>query len=318
METHPPTPALGDPAQGGDRGSSLAFYLVVLWLAATSLWWFAALVDLPPTTPDWVVRARAICFGNGENGLPDRSGWLLLTVSPLSFLAVVFAVWGAELWADLLQRWRDARGRLVLLILVALLAWGGIWAGLRVADGLARGQAWRVSDSEPFPEYYPRLNQTAPAFELTDQRGGRVSLRDLRGELVFLTFAFAHCNTVCPVTVANVLAGARELEAPHRVAIVTLDPWRDTARSLPAIAAQWGLGERDLALSDSVERVGAVLDSYNILRQRDLNTGDVTHPPLVYVIDREGRIAYALNGPSKGWVREAGRRAAEPPSPAGG
>jgi protein SCO1/2 len=274
------------------------------------MWWFMALVELPPATPDWVLRARVICFGNGGNGLPDTSGWLLLTVSPLSFLGALFAIWGRELRLDVKKRWSGPGSRWGLLGLIALVALGALWSAARVSDGLARGAAWRLDSTEPLPEDYPRLNRPAPAFALTDQHGTRRALADLRGEVVLLTFAFAHCNTVCPVTVRAVLDGAKGVAAPHRVLVVTLDPWRDTARSLPAIAGQWGLGERDLALSDEVAQVSEVLDRYGIPRERDLNTGDITHPPLVYVIDPEGRIAYALNRPSAEWVREAGRRAA--------
>jgi protein SCO1/2 len=291
-------------------GGALPYYLVLGWLAATALWWFMALVDLPPTTPDWVLRARAICFSTGESGLPGLSGWLLLTVSPLSFLAALFTIWGAELQADLARRWREPPLRRGLLGLAALLLLGAVWSGLRIGNGLARGATWNAPLSGPMPAGYPRLNRPAPEIDLIGQHGGRVSLADLRGEVVLLTFAFAHCNTVCPVTLRSVLQGSEGIAAPHRVVVVTLDPWRDTARSLAPIAARWGLGERDLALTDDVPRVTAILDSYGIPRERDLNTGDITHPPLVYVIDPQGRIAYALNRPSAEWVREAGRRAA--------
>lgn len=296
---------------------SLPFYLLLGWFAATALWWFMALVELPPSMPEWVLRARVICFGNGENGLPDQSGWLLLTVSPLSFLGALFAIWGRELWLDVAGPGSGAGSRWGMLALAALVALGVLWSGSRISDGLARGAAWPDS-TEALPEDYPRQNRPAPEFSLMDQHGTRRALADLRGEVVLLAFAFAHCNTVCPVTVRAVLEGARGIAAPHRVAVVTLDPWRDTARSLPAIARQWGLGERDLALSDEVARVGAVLDAYGIPRERNLNTGDITHPPLVYVIAPDGQIAYALNRPSAEWVREAGRRAAAGPGSEGG
>jgi hypothetical protein len=39
-----------------------------------------------------------------------------------------------------------------------------------------------------------------------------------------------------------------------------------------------------------------MLDAWEVPRSRDLNTGEVTHPSLVYVIDREGRIAFAATG----------------------
>ena len=301
--------------EGGDPRSapfSLPFYVLLGWLLALALWWFTALVELPASTPDWVLRARSICFGNGENGLPNTSGWLLLTLSPLSFLGGLLVIWGRELGSDLARRWSGSVSRGGLLALAALVALGTLWSGSRIRHGLARRAEWSQVSSEALPEDYPRLNRPAPDFSLLDQHGASRDLAGLRGEVVLLTFAFAHCNTICPVTLREVLAGAEGITPPHRVAVVTLDPWRDTARSLPAIAEKWGLGERDLALSDGVAQVSAVLVSYGIPRERNLNTGDITHPPLVYVIGPDGRIVYALNRPSAAWVREAGQRAGAP------
>ena len=42
--------------------------------------------------------------------------------------------------------------------------------------------------------------------------------------------------------------------------------------------------------------VEAALDAWEVPRRRNERTGEVTHPSLVYVIDEEGRIAYASTG----------------------
>jgi hypothetical protein len=42
--------------------------------------------------------------------------------------------------------------------------------------------------------------------------------------------------------------------------------------------------------------VNDVLDAWNVARERDPRSGDVTHPPLVYVVDPSGRLAYATSG----------------------
>jgi cytochrome oxidase Cu insertion factor (SCO1/SenC/PrrC family) len=62
----------------------------------------------------------------------------------------------------------------------------------------------------------------------------------------------------------------------------------------------------------------AALDAWNIPRSRDLQTGDIVHPALVYVIDPEGRIAYALQGDPDALVELVRRASVEPgaaPSP---
>ncbi len=43
-------------------------------------------------------------------------------------------------------------------------------------------------------------------------------------------------------------------------------------------------------------------------RERDLRTGDVSHVPLVMVLDDEGRIVYRFLNPSVEWIVEAVRR----------
>ena len=64
----------------------------------------------------------------------------------------------------------------------------------------------------------------APAFDLVDQSGVRVSLAGLRGKLVVLTFLDAVCNTDCPL-IANQLAIADRRLGPlaDRVELVAVD-----------------------------------------------------------------------------------------------
>jgi cytochrome oxidase Cu insertion factor (SCO1/SenC/PrrC family) len=122
-----------------------------------------------------------------------------------------------------------------------------------------------------------------------------------------VTFAFAHCRSVCPLVVREAVgaqrllreraaSGALARERVPRVVVVTLDPWRDTTARLPHLAREWGLGEDGFALSGGVDEVNALLDRWGVARERDARTGDVAHPPLVYVLDAEGRIAFASTG----------------------
>jgi hypothetical protein len=45
-----------------------------------------------------------------------------------------------------------------------------------------------------------------------------------------------------------------------------------------------------------VAAVVAELDRWNVPMARDLRTGEVTHPNLVYVVDRTGMIVFATIG----------------------
>jgi protein SCO1/2 len=153
------------------------------------------------------------------------------------------------------------------------------------------------------PETYPRLDQPAPALSLVAQSGHTIQLAQFTGRPVLVTFAFAHCTTVCPVIVRQTLAAQAMLKGSAlypAVLIVTLDPWRDTPSRLPALAESWQLPRGDaFVLSGAVEQVERVLGGWNIPRTRNESTGDVTHPALVYVVDKNGRIAFASTGGSE-------------------
>jgi protein SCO1/2 len=114
---------------------------------------------------------------------------------------------------------------------------------------------------------------------------------------VFVTFAYAHCETVCPLIVQDVLKAQAEAAALNpAVVIVTLDPWRDSPARLAAIAAQWRLPRDAHVLSGDVAAVERTLDAWQVGRTRSAQTGEVTHMGVVYVLDRQGQVAFALTG----------------------
>jgi cytochrome oxidase Cu insertion factor (SCO1/SenC/PrrC family) len=156
---------------------------------------------------------------------------------------------------------------------------------------------------------HPRLDHEAPELGLVDQRGDRVALADLEGRPALVTFAFGHCGDICPVVVESARRARDDAWGSEGAAlvVVTLDPWRDTPPRLPDLAERWGLGPGDYVLSGEVEEVESVLDAWNVARQRDLRTGDLAHPPLVYVMDASGTIAFATLSGGGTLVQLAGR-----------
>ena len=273
-------------------------------LGLTASLWALALWPLPTDAPLWLARTRAVCFGTTSSGLPDASGWLVMTVQPGIMLSILVAGWGPALAESL--RWvaRGTAGRASLLAVALSLALGLAAAGWRVARASDRSSV-AVVDEEP-PATYPRLDRPAPPLGLVDQRGLTVSLARFSGRPVLVTFAYAHCQTVCPVIVHDVLTARRAAGRPRSgaergpssppVLVVTLDPERDVPARLPAIAAQWKLEGEELVLSGSVAAVEATLNAWGVARARDPQTGDVAHPRLVYILDGRGRIAYATTG----------------------
>jgi cytochrome oxidase Cu insertion factor (SCO1/SenC/PrrC family) len=237
-------------------------------LGLTAALWALALWPLPTDAPLWLARTRAVCFGSTSSGMPDVSGWLVMIVQPGIMLSILFTGWGAAL-ADGLRWWaRGPAGRASLLAVAAGLALGLGAAGWRVAG--ASDRPWATAPDDEPPASYPRLDRPAPPLDLVDQHGAVVSPSRFAGRPVLVTFAYAHCVTVCPVIVHDVLSARRTASTPAPVVvIVTLDPERDVPARLPAIAAQWKLGVDELVVSGSVAAVEAALDRWNVARARD-------------------------------------------------
>ena len=292
----------------------MPLWLFGAWLLIAMGWWGAAFYQLPQTAPGWLARAQAICFGLGPSGLPETYGWWELVLAPLSLLVALWAVWGRDFLViarTLLKRWpwRLAVG----LMAIAVVTEVG-WISLRIMDGLSASRIpTYAATAGPFPTTYPRTHQLAPQIPLTDASAKPFRLENLRGSPVVLTFAYGLCDTICPVLVHRAKEGLL-LAKEHnpQLVVVTLDPWRDRVSALPGIAKQWKLETEATLLSGSVESVEAVLDAYRIPRSRDPYNGEVAHPPLVFIIDPFGRLAYTLSNPSPQWMAEAVRRVMEP------
>ncbi len=267
-------------------------------LVITAGWWALALWPLPSDAPVWIERARSVCFNTTESGLPDLSGWLLLTGQPLGMFALLLVGWGPSVRGSLRRLWAGARGRIVALAALALVAAGGVATGVRVAT--ARIPDPVLAGGVP-PESYPRLDRALPPMDrLVDQHGRAFDPERLAGRYAMVTFAYGHCRTVCPMVVRAArntrdrLAGRRDFV----LLVLTLDPWRDTPGRLPALAERFGLDEEagDLLLGGAVADVETALDAWNVPRVRDAATGDLTHPALVYLVEPDGTVAYASTG----------------------
>lgn len=293
------------------KGASLlSFTLLLSWGAITTTWWWLAFARLE-AAPEWLRRTQSVCFGTLPNGLPDTYGWMTLILAPLSILLGLLVIYDDQLEMSAKRMLRKPLGAALAM---ALLAGASLQAGLttaRVVDASAIADAARSipATDEEMPATYPRLDRVAPPLQLVDQHGAPVTLSSFSGAPFVVAFTFAHCQTVCPTLVRQVRAAASSFPTDTPVVYVTLDPWRDTPSALPTIAKQWGLEADERVLSGSVEAVNLVLDGFQVPRGRDENTGDVTHPALAYVVDGNGRIAYALEGATLSWLGEAVRRA---------
>ncbi len=263
-------------------------------VAITASWWALALWPVGSTAPDWLLRTREVCFGSTTDRLPNAGGWLLLIGQPAGMIALLAAVWGRELREGMALATAQIAGQLAVGVVSALMVVG-------VSSVVVRVRTAGLETFSPGPgvtaAQLTRVNDAAPALALTDENGREVTLESYRGRPVIVAFAFAHCQTVCPLVVADVMTARRQLGSdPPSALIVTLDPWRDTPSRLASIAKQWDLDGGAHVLSGVPEDVERTLNGWRVPRVRNQQTGDISHPSIVYVIGADGRIAYVVTG----------------------
>ena len=277
------------------RSAALALGALVMMVGITAAWWAFALWPTGTEAPSWLERTRAVCFGVSDGGLPDVRGWVVLISEPFGMFAFLGLVWREELREAFGTLRRTPHGRRALSAgAVALVAGLGAVA-VRVSGATTGPEAfelWSGADADP-----QRLDRPAPPLSLVDQHGSRVQLEQFRGRPVVVVFAYAHCQTVCPLLVRDAIAAVERTRASGPVLlVVTLDPWRDTPARLPSIASTWNLPSGALLLGGSVDEVVAALDAWQIPRARDANNGEIVHPTSLYLVDRRSRLAFIAAG----------------------
>jgi protein SCO1/2 len=201
------------------------------------------------------------------------------------------------------RRW-SARG-LALLVAFAALA-----VPVRAAGHEAKADA-RLSKIGPAPE-----------FTLTTQENARLSLRDLRGKVVAVTFIYASCADTCPLLTAKLAGLQAKLGSAFGTKVffasVTVDPERDTPEVLKRYAEAHGANPAGWAfLTGAPAEVRDVGRRYGIFAQKNPG-GDVDHTFLTSLIDRAGvlRVQYLgvrfnpdeLLGDVRSLLREASAR----------
>lgn len=282
-------------------------FLILSWIFVTMGWWAVAFYPIQASN-EWLTLLQSVCFGiTHQNGLPENYGWMTLVGSPLLFLGAIISVWYQELKHIMNSFFKARFGKIFITSIFLSVTAEALWVYNRVQK--AQQSVWKISevDLTHLPEEYPLTQTVAPAIHLIDQNQKNVVLDQLRGENIFLTFAFAHCDSVCPLIVKNVLEAFHQLkEKAPRILIITLDPWRDRPSTLSDLASNWNLpNSKAHVLSGEVTLVNSVLEAYKVPHERDMKTGDISHPPLVYVIDKKGYIRFSFNNPQPLWLVEA-------------
>ncbi len=288
------------------NAGKLPLVIAYIWLLGTMGLWGFAFYDSGDISAqsEWLQQARTACFGTDAHGLPDAGGWLLLTLAPLLFLLSLLIAFGKDLRLSLLAFNRQKLGRGLLVVTALLTLSHAAWAASEVMErrniALASELSFQTGD---FPENYPQTYSEAPDFSLVNYQGEDVTLSQYKGKAVILTFAFAHCQTVCPALISSAKKALSDFATDEvQLVVVTIDPWRDTQSALQSIHEKWELPENAVVLSGSEQEIQNILADYKYSSQRDEKTGDVVHPAIMHVVSPAGVLSYTFNNPSPEWL----------------
>ena len=146
-----------------------------------------------------------------------------------------------------------------------------------------------AAKSEALPTIGP-----APAFTLTAQDERRVSLADLRGKVVVLTFIYTTCADTCPLLTAKMATLQSRLGADFGPRVffvsITVDPERDTPAVLKGYGVAHGARFDGWAfMTGTPAEIREVAKRYGIFHKKTAR-GDVDHTFLTSVIDARGRL----------------------------
>ena len=126
----------------------------------------------------------------------------------------------------------------------------------------------------------------------TDLAGQSLQWAALEGRPQLVSMFYGNCSLMCPLILENAKAVQKQLSPEQRarlgVAMITLDPARDTPAALAEVAernrtpADWQYLQPD---ADDVRAVASVLD----VRYRFREDGSINHTSVLVLLDAQGR-----------------------------
>lgn len=140
-----------------------------------------------------------------------------------------------------------------------------------------------------------------PDFSLIDTSGKRVTLAELRGQVVLVTFIYTRCPLpdYCPLQMANFAQVKDRLGAQlgREVTLLTItfDPKYDDAQVMSRYGANYGADGRGWKLlTGTPEEIQRVTEAFGIEFYPE--EGLITHSLQTAVIGRDGRLFAAIEG----------------------
>ena len=167
--------------------------------------------------------------------------------------------------------------------------WGVGLLMLAVVGWLAPTLSSAAGKTEALPRIGP-----APEVSLTTQDGQRLSLKELRGKIVVVTFIYASCADTCPLLTAKMAGLQAALGADFGPKVfflsITVHPERDTPAVLQRYAQAHGANLAGWAfLTGTPAEIRQVARQYGIYYKKTPRR-DVDHTFLTSLVDQSGTL----------------------------
>ena len=207
---------------------------------------------MPPAVAVSRPARRAAPAGRTRTALALAAVLLACAMSPLMVFLPAPRAALAERTPSRTRRMRTALALAIIALVCAMSLLAACGGGASSTD--FNGTA--LSDGGP-----------APDFVLTDQFGDSVSLADMRGRAVALSFLFTGCPDVCPVVTTQLKRLYDELGADAdsvEFVSVSVDPERDDPQAAMRYLERWGVANEWRYLTGARADLEAVWAAYYI------------------------------------------------------
>ena len=168
---------------------------------------------------------------------------------------------------------------------------------LLVAVALTGALVWRLGYAERQGDELPVIGAAAD-FTLTTQDDVRLSLSDLRGKVVVVTFLYTACPDTCPLLTTQMARIqdrlGRDFGAKVYFVSISVDPEHDTPEILARYADLFHADRSGWSfLTGTNEEIAAVSTAYGVYA-RPTPGGTVEHTFLTSIVDKRGvlRVQY--------------------------
>lgn len=170
-----------------------------------------------------------------------------------------------------------------------------------VAAGLAAASCGQKREPLSGEGVIRLSDQFEADFALVDQNGALMRDEDLNGRAAIVYFGFATCPDVCPLALGRMTAALNLLSPKELEGVVplfiTVDPDRDTPEALKTYLA---FDDRIIGLTGDRAAIEHAKAGFKVFAEpqavADSAVGyTMQHSSLFYIVEKSGRLGYALN-----------------------